>query len=114
MKFDQKYYFTKSRSNEDSKLVAYIQVHKMGINLGGAKLVSADTFCRTILELKSKDLKKCFDLETKKYYLICILTLFFCFSYYRKPLPCILGINLKFNRNSTWKSSHRNHVKNSG
>ncbi|RNA01130.1 hypothetical protein BpHYR1_007265 [Brachionus plicatilis] len=33
---------------------------------------------------------------------------------YRKPLPSILGINLKFNRNSIWNSSHRNHVKNSG
>ncbi|RMZ96338.1 hypothetical protein BpHYR1_018019 [Brachionus plicatilis] len=31
---------------------------------------------------------------------------------YRKPLPSILGINLKFNRNSIWNSSHRNHVKN--
>ncbi|RNA14298.1 hypothetical protein BpHYR1_037435 [Brachionus plicatilis] len=30
---------------------------------------------------------------------------------YRKPLPSILGINLKFNRNSIWNSSHRNHVK---
>ncbi|RNA08178.1 hypothetical protein BpHYR1_011693, partial [Brachionus plicatilis] len=32
---------------------------------------------------------------------------------YRKPLPSILGINLKFNRNSIWNSSHRSHVKNS-
>ncbi|RNA29819.1 hypothetical protein BpHYR1_029252 [Brachionus plicatilis] len=31
---------------------------------------------------------------------------------YRKPLPSILGINVKFNRNSIWNSSHRNHVKN--
>ncbi|RNA07537.1 hypothetical protein BpHYR1_014151 [Brachionus plicatilis] len=31
---------------------------------------------------------------------------------YRKPLPSILGINLKFNWNSIWNSSHRNHVKN--
>ncbi|RNA39487.1 hypothetical protein BpHYR1_042353 [Brachionus plicatilis] len=34
------------------------------------------------------------------------------YSFYRKPLPSILGINLKFNRNSIWNSSHRNHVKN--
>ncbi|RNA44546.1 hypothetical protein BpHYR1_042725 [Brachionus plicatilis] len=89
-------------------------------------------FCNLLIIQKSKNIEfACFELAAAKTHVLanelkqCLKNEFnsysnlkedyilkIKFSYYRKPLPSILRINLKFNRNSIWNSSHRNHVKN--